>query len=122
MNRVNTNTSSLLALDLLASVQWSEQGPHSQLLADSGVARLVLLTLRAGKEIKEHRNARQLILQIIEGHVVLTTADQSVTLRPGMACQLAAGLPHHVRAEQDTVLLLIMMPSPTYKQGDEVRT
>ena len=116
MSGANTDTPPLLVLDLLKSAQWSEQGPHSQLLADSEAARLVLLTLRAGKEIKEHRNASQLMLQVIDGCIVLTAADQQVTLRPGMVCQLAEGLPHQLRAEQDSVFLLTLTPSPAYRE------
>ena len=121
MSGVNTNTSSLLVLDLLKSVQWNEQGPHSQVLADSEAARLILLTLRAGKEIKEHRNASQLVLQVVDGCIVLTAAAQHVTLRPGMACQLAAGLPHQLRAEQDTVLLLTLTPDPASRGEKDKR-
>ncbi len=116
MTGVNTNMQPPLVFDLLKSIQWREQGPHSQLLADNKAARLVLLTLRAGKEIKEHRNASQLFLQVIKGCIVLTAADQHVTLRPAMVCQLAAGLPHQLRAEQDSVFLLTMIPGPTCRE------
>jgi quercetin dioxygenase-like cupin family protein len=118
MNKITNDQQNLLVLDLLKAVQWNEQGPRTRLLSDNGDVRVILLTLRAGQELKEHLSPSQLLVQVIEGSVAFAAAEEHVTLHTGMLCQLTAGLPHQLRAEKDTVLLLIMTPSPARKQRD----
>lgn len=123
MARITTDQPNMLVLDLLKAVEWNEQGPRTRLLSDNGDARMILLTLRAGQEIKEHLSPSQLIVQVLDGSVAFAAAEQHVTLHAGMLCQLTAALPHQLRAEKDSVLLLIMTPSPANKQKEgEVRT
>lgn len=114
----NIDQQDLRIFDLLKAVQWNEQGPRTRLLSDHAAARVILLTLRGGQEIKEHLCPSRLMVQVIEGSVVFTAAGQHTTLRAGMLCQLTAGLPHQLRAEKDSVLLLIMTPSPAHKQPE----
>lgn len=123
MARITTDQPSLLVLDLLKAVQWNEQGPRTRLLSDNGDARLILMTLRAGQEIKEHLSPSKLIVQVIEGSVAFAADGQQFTLCTGMLCQLTDGLPHQLRAEKDSVLLLTLTPSPASKQKEnEART
>src|SRR6185312_16556846 len=116
MTRITTDQPNLLVLDLLKAVEWNEQGPRTRLLSDNGDSRLILLTLRAGQELKEHLSPSKLIVQVIEGSVAFTADGQQVILQAGMLCQIVTGLPHQLRAEKDTVLLLIMTPSPASEQ------
>lgn len=99
-------------IDLLEQLQFSEQGPQARLLADSQDARLVGFALRAGQEIKEHRSPSQLLVQVIDGNLTFTVAGQSFALCAGMVLQVGAGRLHHLRATSDTLMLLIMTPSP----------
>lgn len=99
-------------INLREQVQFSDQGPQAHLLSESPEARLVGFALRAGQEIKEHRSPSQLLVQVIDGSLVFTVAEQSLTLRAGMVLQVDAGAPHSLRATSDTLMLLIMTPSP----------
>lgn len=117
MTAIDSAQTGLRVLDLLKAAQWSEQGPRTRLLADSDSARLVLMTLRADQVVKEHRAPSQLLVQVLDGCVLFTAAGQTLRLQSGMICQLAAGIPHHLSAEKDSVLLLIMTPSPAGKLG-----
>jgi len=118
MTRITTDQPNLLVLNLLKAVEWNEQGPRTRLLSDNGDSRLILLTLRAGQELKEHLSPSKLIVQVIEGSVAFTADGQQVILQAGMLCQIVTGLPHQLRAEKDTVLLLIMTPSPASEQKE----
>jgi quercetin dioxygenase-like cupin family protein len=99
-------------IDLREQMQFSDQGPQAHLLSDSPDARLVGFALRAGQEIKEHRSPSQLLVQVIDGSLVFTVAAQSLTLHAGMVLQVEAGAPHSLRATSDTLMLLVMTPSP----------
>lgn len=99
-------------INLFEQLQFSGQGPQVRLLLESQEARLVGFALRAGQEIKKHRSPSQVLVQVITGSLTFTVADQPFSLRTGMVLQVNAGIPHHLRATADTLMLLIMTPSP----------
>lgn len=102
----------VLTFDLLDLLDFSDAGPQALLVTDSGDARLVLFAMRKGQQIPEHRSPSQLIVQVIDGCVVFTVAGQIVSLRAGKVLLVAAGLEHHLQAEEDALMLLTMTPSP----------
>lgn len=102
----------VLTFDLLDLLNFSDTGPQALLVTDSGDARLVLFAMRKGQQIPEHRSPSQLIVQVIDGCVAFTVAGRSVSLRAGKVLLVAAGLEHHLRAEEDALMLLTMTPSP----------
>ncbi len=101
-----------LLIDLLERLQFSDQGPQTQVLSEVPEARLVGFALRAGQEIREHRNPSRLLAQVIEGSLVFTVAEQPFPLRAGMVLQVDAGVAHSLRATADALMLLVMTPSP----------
>jgi len=113
MSETRVDQDGLLLLDLREQLSFNDQGPRMQVLSERGDARLVGIALRAGQEIKEHRSPSRLTVQAVDGSLVFSVAGQDVYLRTGLVLQVDAGLPHHLRAETDTLLLLLMTPSPT---------
>lgn len=99
-------------INLREQLQFSDQHPQARILFESQDARLVGFALRAGQEIKAHRSPSQLLVQVIEGSLVFTVADQPFSLRAGMVLQVNAGVPHRLRATVDTLMLLVMTPDP----------
>jgi quercetin dioxygenase-like cupin family protein len=99
-------------IDLLERLQFREQGPQAQVLEDRPEVRLVGFALRAEQEITEHRSPSRLFVQVIDGSLVFTVADQSFALRAGLVLQVDAGVPHSLRATSDALMLLVMTPSP----------
>lgn len=95
-------------------LEFSDHGPQARLLFDSQEARLVGFALRAGQEIPGHRSPSQLLVQVIQGNLIFTVADQPFALHPGMVLQVAPNIQHNLRATEDTLMLLTMTPSPAY--------
>ena len=84
-------------------------GGHSaRTLAKLPDLRVVLLVLREGARIPEHRADADLALQVLRGRVQLDVAGQRVALEPGALLTLARGLPHDVAALEDAELLLTL--------------
>ena len=112
MPETEVKLGSARVFDLLAQLSFKDNGPRVQQLSESDDARLVGLALRAGQEIKEHRSPSRLTVQVIDGCLLFGAAGQEIRLRAGMVLQIDPGVPHHLRAETDTLLLLLMTPSP----------
>lgn len=101
-------------LDLHSLTHFRDEGPSVQVLSDTGAARLVLFAFKAGQQLKEHRTSSQILVQVLQGSVAFTAADNSVTLHAGMVLQLEANVPHSLNATTDAVVLVTMTPSPSY--------
>ncbi|WP_206831120.1 cupin domain-containing protein [Alicyclobacillus fructus] len=71
--------------------------------------RVAQLTLQAGEEMTEHRAPHHLFLCVWSGELTLTINGEDVRLRPGDCVNLTPGTPHAVRANQDSIALLVLI-------------
>lgn len=111
---VQAEPGSAILFDLRALTHFRDDGPHVQVLSDSGAARLVLFAFKTGQQLKEHNTSSQILVQVLRGRITFNTPGHSAKLRAGMILQVEANIPHSVTASTDAVMLLTMTPSPTY--------
>ena len=84
---------------------------HTKVLSAPGV-RVVVLTFEAGYVLREHTTPAMLLLQVLDGRVRITAADQVTELAPGGLLRLDAALPHTVEALEESRLMLTMVGTP----------
>ena len=104
----------LIVFDVRKLARFRDEGPDVQVLSDIGTARLVLFAFKAGQQLREHRTSSQILVQALRGRITLTAAGNSIRLQAGMVLQVEAQVPHQVVALTNAVLLVTMVPSPTY--------
>ena len=75
------------------------------------VMRLVLIALHKGAEMKKHTAAGTISVQVIEGEILFTTDEQTITLTSGQMLVLHEGISHSVLARKETVFLLTLTAS-----------
>ncbi len=102
----------MYTFDLQQLATFKENAPSVQIIAQSGHARYVLFSLRAGQGLREHRTSSQISVQILSGQLDFTAQDKTETLNPGQLLLLEADIPHALTAQTDAVMLLIMTPDP----------
>lgn len=93
-------------LDLQTLASFCDEGPSIQVVSEHRVARLMLLSFKAGQQLREHHTTNQLTVQVIRGHVVFTAEGKSFQLEAGAVLQLEPNVPHSVIASTEAVLLL----------------
>lgn len=109
----------LRLFDLRSLASFREEGPSVRIVSDDPSARLVLLSLKEGQQLKEHHTKSLLFVQVVQGRVTFGVLGKSVELEAGTIARVEASTPHHVTALSDAVLLLTMSPSPAVIQRDE---
>ena len=73
--------------------------------------RVVLMALKAGARIPEHKANGRISVQVLSGHVRLNAAGCTSDLRPGSLLALDERTPHDVEAlDESAVLLTIAWP------------
>lgn len=105
---------SAILFDLHTLAHFREKGLSTQILSDIGTARVVLFAFKAGQQLKEHQTTSQILVQVVRGAINFTTPSNSMNMQAGKLLQLEASIPHTIVAQTDAVVLVTMLPSPTY--------
>lgn len=69
---------------------------------------ILLIALHQDAEMTKHTAAGMISVQVLEGHILFTTDDESVELRKGHILALHEGVPHSVLAKEETIFLLTL--------------
>ena len=88
--------------------QWKNSDRSAITIFKSMVMRIVLIALHKGAEMKKHTASGTISLQVIEGEIMFTTDEQSITLSSGQMLVLHECIPHSVLAKEETVFLLTL--------------
>ncbi len=123
MRNVNPNTvkerqidSPLLALDidrearsLKAEPEWIAGERNGKTLAKYPHMRVVLIALRKGTSLREHKVEGPMALYVVSGKVTISVKNAEYQLRNGGLFTLRKTIPHDVRASDDSTILLTIM-------------
>ena len=71
--------------------------------------RVVILSFSEGHILKEHAAPFPLLMQALDGELIVRTDGQELTLRPGALLRLDAGLRHEVEAVMSSRLMLTLI-------------
>lgn len=102
----------LLAFDLRKEVGRleSEQPWQAEHTANTIVKypdfRIVLVALKAGSRLHEHRTAGRLSIQALSGEFSVRAQGESIEMTPGMLLTLERDVAHDAEAKTDSVFLL----------------
>ncbi len=74
--------------------------------------RIILITLKTGAQLHEHRTAGRIAVQVLAGHVQMKHEEEIIDLQTGHMVTLDRNLTHDIEALADSALLLtIVMPA-----------
>ena len=86
-------------------------GQNARTLIKYDDLRAVLMTLKAGVRIPEHKANGRISVQVLSGHIRLNAAGRTFDLRPGSLLALDERAPHDLEAlEESAVVLTVAWP------------
>lgn len=89
-----------------------QSGQNAKTLVKYDGLRIVLIALKTGSRIPEHRTEGQIAIQTVVGHIQVRAQGRSFDVRPGGLLALDQGVPHDVEAiEESAFILTIARPS-----------
>lgn len=106
-----------LEFDLIAELErlhgertW-QTGQNARTLIKYDDLRVVLMALKTGSRIPEHKANGRISVQVLSGHIRLNAAGRTFDLRPGSLLALDERAPHDLEAlDESAVLLTIAWP------------
>jgi len=114
LNRLPGLAEPLLQIDLDRELQqlrredsWQrETGRSSKTLAKYPDFRIVLILMKSGTRMRQHRAEGRVSIQLLEGHVCVHLSDRKVNVLAGHMLVLDCGVLHDVEALEESALLL----------------
>ncbi|GAA4423489.1 hypothetical protein GCM10023188_02350 [Pontibacter saemangeumensis] len=94
---------------------WQNSDRNAITVFKTSGMRLVLVALHQGAEMKMHTAPGIISVQVLEGKIKFTTAQQVAEMGVGQMLALHAGIPHSVYATEESVFLLTLAITPTNK-------
>jgi len=105
-------SSPFLEFDLTSEVErlhrestWNT-GQNARTLIKYDDLRVVLIALKAGARIPEHKANGRISVQVLSGHVRLNASARTFVLLPGSLLALDERAPHDLEALEESALLL----------------
>ncbi len=87
---------------------WRVRGHNARTLAKYPDLRVVLVAMREGSRLHEHRTGARITIHVLVGRIRLHVDGADVVLRFGVLLTLDRGLPHDVEALQESAFLLTL--------------
>jgi quercetin dioxygenase-like cupin family protein len=117
---------SVLRFDLATEIEelrrepsWQQADHNAKTLVKHSGLRIVLILLKAGAVMREHKADAQLSVHALRGRLRLHLSDQVVELPPGCLLALEGGLMHEVEAvEESAFLLSLSWPEGNRPEGN----
>lgn len=114
LNRLPGLAGPLLQIDLERELQqlrredsWQrETGRSSKTLAKYPDFRIVLILMKSGTRMRQHRAEGRISIQQLKGQVCIHLADRKVNVSAGQLLVLDCGVLHDVEALEESALLL----------------
>jgi len=102
----------VLQIALESLVRFEAARPAIIPIAESGHCRQVLVCLKAGQKLADHKSASQVTAHFLRGRGVFYADGQPVEAGSGSLIVLEPGRFHRIHAEEDSVILVTMTPHP----------
>ncbi len=90
-------------------VQYSTGSIVSRTLIGTGGGSVTLFAFDEGQSLSEHTAPFDAMVQVIEGRLRLTIGGSDVTAGAGQSVLMPADIPHALKAEEKSKMLLVMI-------------
>lgn len=77
-------------------------------LAREAGSSVLMMAMEAGDQLQEHSAPGVVSIHALRGHVTVTAEGEAFSLRPGQLALLQPSVRHDVRAETQSVLVLVV--------------
>lgn len=91
---------------MLQEEDWLKGSDRALVLVKTDWLRVVLRALHAGSVLPTHKADGPITVQVLTGRIEFTVETRTVGLREGELLALRAGLPHSVRALEESAILI----------------
>ncbi len=90
-------------------VEYAAGSIVSRTIIDSRAGSVTLFAFDAGQNLSEHTAPFDALVQVLDGRLELTIGGKTVSAEQGTSVLMPADVPHALRAEEQSKMLLVMI-------------
>lgn len=93
---------------ILKGITFKENGPAIQVMLDTSFTKEIRIAMKEGQLMKEHQTPFPIVVQLIEGWLDFSVSGEVVNLEKGDLVALEGGVPHSLRALEESIIRLTL--------------
>ena len=97
------------SVQLKQETTWADSDRNSITVFKSDDMTIVLIGMHTKAELKNHTAKGHISVQVLDGEIKFTAAQQTVSIKKGQMISLQENIPHSVLAIKESFFLLTMM-------------
>ncbi len=105
---------------LTKELEYNDTKPAVKVLMDTDSSREIRITMRQGQVMKEHKTPYPIVVEIFEGQITFGVNGEIHNLVKGDLVYLEGGIPHDLKAEEDSTVRLTLSKSDTAERVEDV--
>ncbi|WP_196885162.1 cupin domain-containing protein [Aureivirga sp. CE67] len=105
---------------LVENLVYGENKPNVTMVLETEFSKEIRIVFQKGQEMKEHKTAFPIIVEIFEGEIVFGVENEEYKLVKGDLVTLPASIPHHLVANENSIVRLTLSKFDTAERVQDV--
>lgn len=105
---------------LVKNLEYKESKPAISILLETAHSKEIRIAMRAGQMMKEHRTPFPIVVELFEGRLDFGVQGQVLELVKGDLIALDGGIPHDLKAKEDSIVRLTLSKADSLKRVEKV--
>lgn len=105
---------------LTKDIMYHEERPTIQVLLDTDAGKEIRIAFRKGQVMKEHKTPFPIVVQVFEGAIDFGVNGEVQYLKRGDMIALEGGVPHDLKAQEDSIVRLSLSKADSAKRVENV--
>ena len=105
---------------LLKNITYNSDKPAINVLMETDFSKEIRIAFKAGQEMKEHKNAFPITVEMVEGDLNFGVNGEVLALSRGDLIALEGNVPHNLHAKSDCIVRLTLTKSDDVNRVKDV--
>jgi quercetin dioxygenase-like cupin family protein len=93
---------------LLETMRFSDENIIMEELMDTPYSKEIRIAMQRNQVMRDHQSSFPITMQVIEGEVLVSCESHETLLKANELLSMDAGVKHHIKAEEDSVVRLTL--------------
>jgi quercetin dioxygenase-like cupin family protein len=104
--------------NLLDDLTYNDNKPAIKVLFETDFTKEIRIAMKTGVEMKKHQTSFPIVVEIVQGQINFGVNEQVLHLKKGDLIALDGGVPHDLKAKEDSIVRLTLTK---YDETDRVK-
>lgn len=97
--------------NIYQDIEYKENKPAINILFETSFTKEIRIVMKKGQVMKEHKTGFPIVVEIIDGKIDFGVEGQVLDLKKGGLLALDGGVPHDLKAIEDSIIRLTLTKS-----------